>query len=208
VATHRFDAFKRFMTVTTLTKNDLDQLRLDLTLKAKNGLNFILAAAIIWSLITYIWTLPYTAGGRGTLTFIVGGLMLPLAWLFSKLIHTEWSIQNNPLQPLGLWLNVAQLAYFPILIFVYLKHTDHFIMVYVIITAAHFLPYAWFYNTLAFAVMSIAISVGAMWLGLILSPQQTYLIPLFMVVSLLVLAIWLFIDYQKKNSGITKMGDA
>ena len=184
----------------TLTKTDLDQLRLDLTLKAKNGLNFILAAAIIWLLIAYIWTLPYTAGGKGTLTFMVGGLMLPLAWLFSKFLHTEWAIPNNPLQPLGLWLNVAQLAYFPILLFVYLKHTDIFIMVYVIITAAHFLPYAWFYNTVSFAVMSIAISVGAMWLGMILTQQQTYLIPLFMAAALLLLAIWLFIDYQKKKS--------
>lgn len=186
----------------TLTKTDLDQLRLDLTLKAKNGLNFILAAVIIWLLTTFIWTLPYTAGGKGTLTFMVGGLMLPLAWLFSKFIGTAWSIPNNPLQPLGLWLNVAQLAYFPILIFVYLKHTDHFIMVYAIIIAAHFLPYAWFYNTLAFAFMSIAISVGAMWLGMILTPQQTYLIPLFMAVSLIVLSTWLLIDYQKKKASV------
>lgn len=180
------------------TKTDLDDLRLDLTLKAKNGLNFILAAAIIWFLIAYIWTLPYTVGGRGTLTFMVGGLMLPLAWLFSKWLRTAWNLPANPLQPLGLWLNVAQLAYFPILIFVYLRHTDHFVMVYVIITAAHFLPYAWFYNTLAFAIISIAVSVGAAWLGLVLSPQQTYLIALFMAVSLLVLAIWLFMDYRTK----------
>lgn len=191
-----------------ITKTDLDQLRLDLTLKAKNGLNFILAAAIIWLLVAFIWTLPYTAGSKGTLTFMVGGLMLPLAWLFSKFMRTAWSIPDNPLQPLGLWLNVAQLAYFPILVFVYLKHTDHFIMVYVIITAAHFLPYTWFYNTLSFVVMSITISVGAMWLGMILTPQQTYLIPLFMAVSLLVLAIWLLIDYQKKKaSGIAKTVD-
>ncbi|WP_020601454.1 DUF7010 family protein [Spirosoma spitsbergense] len=183
----------------SFTKSDLDLLRLDLTVKAKNGLNFIVAAILIWLLITYIWTLPYSTGSRGLLTFYAGGLMLPLAWVFSKLMRTSWNMPDNPIQPLGLWLNFAQLVYFPILVFVYLRHTEHFIMVYVIITGAHFLPYAWFYNTKSFAVMSVLISVGAMWLGLILPVQNVYLIPLFLSASLCVLAIWIGLDYQAKK---------
>jgi hypothetical protein len=186
----------------SFTKSDLDLLRLDLTIKAKNGLNFIVAAIIIWLSITYIWTLPYSIGSRGLLTFYAGGLMLPLAWVLSKLMHTSWNIPDNPIQPLGLWLNFAQLVYFPILIFVYLRYTEHFIMVYVIITGAHFLPYAWFYNTKSFAVMSVVISVGAMWLGLILPVQNVYLIPLFLSASLLVLAVWIGLDYQAKKKSL------
>ena len=183
----------------SFTKSDLDLLRLDLTIKAKNGLNFIVAAIFIWLLITYIWTLPYSVGSRGLMTFYAGGLMLPLAWVFSKLMRTSWSMPDNPLQPLGLWLNFAQLAYFPILFFVYLRHPEQFIMVYVIITGAHFLPYAWFYNTRSFAVMAVLISVGAMWLGLKLPVQNLYLIPLFLSGSLLILAIWTGLDYQTKK---------
>ncbi|MFD2934999.1 DUF7010 family protein [Spirosoma flavum] len=187
----------------SFTQADIDLLRLDLSIKAKNGLNFILSATLVWLLITYVWMLPYGVATKGTLTFYVGGIMLPLAWLISKLIRTSWNIPGNPLQPLGLWLNVAQLAYFPILLVVYLKHTEHFIMVYVIITGAHFLPYAWFYNTKSFVVMSVLISIGAMWLGLILPVQELYLIPLFMSVSLFILAIWLVIDYQIKKKSFS-----
>ncbi len=181
------------------TQADLDALRADLSIKAKNGLNFILAATIVWLAITYVWALPYSIASRAILTFYVGGIMLPLAWLFSKVLKTSWNLPDNPLQPLGLWLNFAQLAYFPILFFVYFKHTEHFLMVYVIITGAHFLPYAWFYNTRSFAVMAVLISVGAMWLGLVLPVQQIYLIPLFMSGALLILAAWITLDYRAKE---------
>ena len=73
----------------SFTQSDLDLLRLDLTIRAKNGLNFIVAAFVVWLLITYIWTLPYTVGTRGALTFYAGGLMLPLAWAFSKLMRHQ-----------------------------------------------------------------------------------------------------------------------
>jgi hypothetical protein len=183
----------------SVKQSDLDLLRLDLSIKAKNGLNFILAAALTWLLITWIWTLSYGAGTKALFTFYAGGIMLPLAWLFSRVLHTSWNMPDNPLQPLGLWLNFAQLVYFPILVFVYLRHPEYFIMVYVIITGAHFLPYAWFYNTKSYVVMAVLISVGTMWLGLRLPVEDLYLIPLFMSASLVVLGIWLLIDYRIKK---------
>src|SRR5882672_4040874 len=121
-------------------KKDIDTLRLELSTKCKNGIDFIVAAAIIWSLIAFVWTLPYSATFNGFITFFVGAPMLPLAWLFSKILKTTWTIENNPLQPLGLWLNFAQLFYFPFLIFIYMRHPENFVMVYVIITGAHFFP--------------------------------------------------------------------
>ncbi|RYF73288.1 MAG: hypothetical protein EOO39_10685 [Cytophagaceae bacterium] len=182
-----------------VTPSDLDLLRLDLSIKAKNGLNFILAAIFTWLLITWIWTLSYEPSTRALLTFYAGGVLLPLAWLFSKVLHTNWNMPDHPLQPLGLWLNFAQLVYFPILVFMYVRHPDYFIMVYVVITGAHFLPYAWFYDTKAYVIVSVVISVGAMWLGLTLPTEDLYLIPLFMSASLIVLGVWLLIDYRTKK---------
>jgi len=36
-----------------------DKLRLELSVQAKNGVDFITAATIIWLGIAYIWTLPH-----------------------------------------------------------------------------------------------------------------------------------------------------
>jgi hypothetical protein len=182
-----------------MNKNELDKLRLELSVKAKNGLDFILSAILIWSIISFIWTLPYTTYSKSVLTFIAGGPMLPLAFLISKLIKTTWTVKGNPLEPLGLWLNFAQLFYFPMLVFVLIKQPEYFVMCYVIITGAHFFPYAWFYNTKAFAVIGGVSSVGAMFVALYVQPEDIYLIPVVMVVSLVILAIWLYQSYNKNK---------
>jgi hypothetical protein len=182
-----------------MSQNELDKLRLELSVKAKNGLDFILSAILIWSIISFIWTLPYAAYNKSVLTFIIGGPMLPIALLISKLIKTTWTIKSNPLQPLGLWLNFAQLLYFPILVFVLIKQPDYFVLCYVVITGAHFFPYAWYYNTKAFAVMGGISSLGSMFVALNVPPEKIYLVPVTMVISLLILAIWLYQSYSKNK---------
>ena len=172
-------------------------LRLELSVKAKNGLDFILAATLVWAAIAYVWTLPYPAAQLGGITFCVGAGMLPLAWLFSKALRTTWTLPHNPLQPLGLWLNFAQLFYFPLLFFVLGKHPAYFIMAYGIITGAHFFPYAWFYDAWPFAPMAGVISVGCLLIGVRTAGSAPYWVPVFMVSALVVLGVLLFGSYRQ-----------
>lgn len=178
--------------------NTFDQLKIELSVKAKNGVDFILAACVIWSLIAVVWTLPFGAYNLSILTFMVGGLMLPLALLLGKLLKTTWKVKDNPLQPLGLWLNFAQLFYFPFLVFLLLRQPDRFVMGYVIITGAHFFPYAWYYKDKAFAIMAGIIAVGGLVLGLTLSVEQMFVLPLCMAGALVVLAVWIHAGYRKR----------
>lgn len=181
-----------------MRKEDFNALRLELSVKAKNGFDFIVAASLLWAGIAVVWALPGTASQHSLYTFMASGAMLPLARLFSRVLGTTWTLQHNPLQPLGLWLNFAQLFYFPFLVFVYLKHPEHFIMTYGIITGAHFFPYAWFYRTAAFAVAAGVVAVGCFALGWNLAPSQLYLIPAFVAAALVALSGWLWIDYRAK----------
>ena len=183
-----------------MTLENLTELRIDLSVKSKNGIDFTLAAGIVWILISWIWTLNFKSYDKSVFTFIIGALMMPLAFFLSKLFKTTWTNRENPLQALGLWLNFSQLFYFPFLIFSLIKFPDYFVMVYVIITGAHFFPYAWFYKTNLYAVFAGIISVGAMTLGLILPIEKMYFLPLFMSVCLITLTILLFSDSIKKKS--------
>jgi hypothetical protein len=182
-----------------MTNESLDELRVNLSVKSKNGLDFTLSAGIIWIIIAWIWTLNFKSYDKSVFTFIVGALMMPLAFLFSKIFKTTWTNNDNPLQPLGLWLNFSQLFYFPFLIFSLIKFPDYFAMVYVIITGGHFFPYAWFYKTKLYAVFAGIITIGATTLGLILPLKEIYFIPIFMSVSLVVLTILLFFDSKRKK---------
>lgn len=105
-------------------------------------------------------------------------------------------IKNNPLQPLGLWLNFAQLVYFPILIFILINHPENFIMTYAIITGAHLFPYAWFYDEAGYAIAAVLISVGSLVIALSTNPRMIWLIPLYTSGALFILTIWIFVRLQ------------
>ena len=160
--------------VIRLLEKEFDALLLELSVKAKNGLDFITAASLVWAAIAVAWWLPGTAMHKGFVTFFLGALTLPLAWALSKVLRTAWTLPNNPLQSLGLWLNFAQLFYFPFLIFIYSRRPAYFIMTYGIITGAHFFPYAWFYKAPPFAVMAGVISVGCLFIGMRTATSAPY----------------------------------
>lgn len=178
----------------------VDYYRLELSVKAKNGVNFIAAATLVWAVIAFIWTLPYTAQAKGILTFMAGPLLLPIAWVFSKVLNTAWKVENNPIEPLGLLLSFAQLFYFPILIFIYMKFPQHMVLVYAVITGAHFFPYAWYYKTNAYAVMAGVTTIGALALSLIFRDEvDAFWIPAYLTLCLAILSVWVYWAYKKNK---------
>ncbi|WP_127846026.1 DUF7010 family protein [Psychroflexus aestuariivivens] len=187
-----------------MKQNQFEGLKLEIQLKAKNGIDFIFAASLIWFGIYLIWTLDYGSYQKSIFTFIIGGILLPLAFAFSKLFKTNWKIKDNPLQPLGIWLNFAQLIYFPFLVFILIKYPDYFIMAYAVITGAHLFPYAWFYDEIGYAIFAVSISVGSMLISLNVLPDQMFYIPIFIALNLFLLGLWIFLNYKKlKNKKIT-----
>lgn len=189
-----------------MNKEDLIKTKLELSIKAKNGIDFILAAGTVWLIIAFVWSTNIEAYDKSVITFIVGSLLLPFAFLASKILNTNWKVKGNPLQPLGLWLNFAQLFYFPFLIWILIKNPDYFVMTYMVITGAHLFPYAWYYNSNAYAIMAGIISWGALFLSFFLSLDKFYLIPLSMSGSLLVLAVFLIVDFKKKKQSLFNTG--
>ncbi len=180
-----------------MSKKNLGDLKLEIQLQAKNGIDFILSAGILWLIISYIWTLEYTSYDRSIFTFIIGVILLPLAFGLSKVLKTNWKVKDNPLQPLGLWLNFAQLIYFPFLIFILIKYPDYFIMAYAIITGAHLFPYAWFYDEFGYAVCALLISVGTLLITLNVSVKKIWAVPLFTSAMFFLLAWWIIIRNKK-----------
>jgi len=174
------------------------------SLEAKNGIDFILSAFVVWLIIAYIWTLDFSAFEKSVFTFYAGTLMLPMAFGLSKIIKTDWNTKTNPLKPVGLWLNLSQLFYFPFLFFFLYYIPEHFIMAYAIITGAHFFPFSWFYRNAYYAVFGGIISVGSLVLATLLPAHLVYLIPLATSFSLLCLAIGLFLNYKNKLVAIAK----
>ncbi|MFY0607106.1 MAG: hypothetical protein JXR10_10340 [Cyclobacteriaceae bacterium] len=187
-----------------MSDKNLAHLKSEIQWHAKNGLDFILSASIVWFLIYFIWSQPNSTYNKSVLTFMIGAILLPLAFGLSRLLKTNWKVKNNPLQPLGLWLNFAQLIYFPFLIFVLIRYPDYFIMTYAIITGAHLFPYAWFYDEWGYAVTAITISIGSFLLALNIGVDNMQLVPLFTASALMLFAVWISYGVLKRKGSTSQ----
>ena len=176
-------------------ENTIQQLKLQIQAEALKGIDFILAATIMWYCISFIWISSMPLETKCIYTFITGSVLLPLAYLFSKIFKTNWKIKNNALQPLGLWLNFAQIIYFPLLIFILMYQTEYFIMAYAIITGAHLFPYAWFYDSKWYAIVGTLISISSFFIAVYFQ-NSISIIPFFTAVSFLILAGLLYVSMK------------
>ncbi len=180
-----------------MTSKSYQEMRTEIVLRNKNGINFILSASVCWIIIAFIWMGHADSGKLVLYSFMATMPMLPLAFLLGKVFNTSWKIENNPLNDLGLWLNIAQLFYFPLLIVVLMKNNYDMPMALAIITGAHFFPYAWFYQTKSFAVMAGVISIGAAYIGYLDYSHGGHFIGAWVAICLWILAAWLYWDYTK-----------
>ena len=174
------------------------EIKNQLSIRCKNGIGFLLAATIIWSIITFIFLLPLGINEKNIFMLLSSGLMFPLAVIISKAIKAEWKVNDHPLGDLGLYLNIAQLMYFPLLFWVFAKSPEHMVLFFIVITGAHFFPYGWFYHTKAYYIMAPVISIMSMAIGWTMDVERLWILPLAMVFLLLILDVWLYIDYKKK----------
>lgn len=170
----------------------------ELSIRSKNGLPFLISATIIWTMITIIFIQLFAINEKNIYMLFSTGLMLPLSMMIAKILKADWKSNDNPLGDLGLYLNLAQLMYFPILFWAFVKNPYEMIIFFAVITGAHFFPFGWFYNTKAYYVLAPVISIAVTLIGWTLETASLWIIPLVMVILLLILIVWLYVDYKEK----------
>ncbi|KXH86885.1 hypothetical protein [Sporosarcina sp. HYO08] len=183
---------------------DLSQMRKNLSIKSKNGISFLMAGSVIWGLITVIYLLPLDIREQNLLMLFSTGLMFPLSIVFSKLLHIDWKSKDNPLGELGLYLNLAQLVYFPMLFWMFVSSPYEMNLFFAMITAAHFFPFGWLYRTKLYTTFSPIIVLLVFFIGTNLNGENLWMIPCTMLVSLTFLNVFLFVDYRKKAEHMSK----
>ncbi|PID22992.1 hypothetical protein CSV61_00610 [Sporosarcina sp. P3] len=175
----------------------IDDMRNDLSIKGKNGISFLLSASVIWLIITIIFMQSIEIAQKNIWMLFSTGLMFPLSIGISYVLKAEWKFDNNALGSLGLYLNLAQIIYFPILFWSMLKSPYDAIMIFAIITGAHFFAYGWLYHAKPYYIAAPVIAISMMFLGLYTHADNLWLIPLLMAGFLLILTIALNMDYRK-----------
>lgn len=148
----------------------LNELRRDCAERQKKGLHFILASVFIWAavLVVHLTSLPVET--KNILTFCVAAPLMPLAWMISKMIHVDFEGKGNPLTKLGILFSVNQILYILIAMWVFAAVPEKMLMVYAMIFGAHLMPYSWLYQSKSYMVLSIAVPIVALIVGLMAEP--------------------------------------
>lgn len=152
----------------------LNRLKKDLQQRQKKGLPIIFASVIIWALILLSRIAAADLRTANLMTFICCCLLIPLAFLFSRLLKTDiFRKTGNPLNSLVILCTLNQLLYLLIAMWAFDRRPDAMLMIYAMIFGAHLLPYSWAYDSKAYLFLSIAETVGALVIAHLLGSLAT-----------------------------------
>lgn len=153
--------------------SSLQDLQTDLATQSRRGITFIAAAALYWFGVgcAGLTLAPSTA-------FIVSlwgtGILFPTSIALARLFRID-IFYKNALTPLGIWANVFQLFFFPIL-FVAAKASEHYPPVFMgVLAGAHFVFYHWLYQSRTYLLLAVAITLSSYILGF-LYPTNTFVV--------------------------------
>lgn len=178
---------------------NLDQMRLDCSLKQKKGLHFILASVVIWCALIWVHVSTLPVLTKNLVTFCCTAPLMPLAYFISKIIKVDFQNKDNPLTNLGILFSVNQMLYLLIAMWVYSAVPEKMLMVMAMIFGAHLLPYGWLYRSNAYMALSVAIPILSLIVGL---NYQAYVLAAMMAFIEILFSLLLFFENKKLVSQI------
>ena len=173
---------------------NLEEMRLDCSIKQKKGLHFILASIIIWSAVTGIHFTSLPILTKNLLTFCSTAPLMPLAYMISRMIKVDFTNKGNPLTNLGLLFSLNQMLYLLIAMWVYPTVPEKMVMILAMIFGAHLLPYGWLYRSKSYMVMSVIIPINVLIIGINLPP---YMVAGVMVLIEIIFSMLLVFEVKK-----------
>ena len=175
---------------------ELDELRKDCARRQKKGLHFILTSVFIWALILVVHLTGMTIEQKNMITFCCAAVLFPMAWGLSKVLGIDFEGKGNPLTKAGILFSLNQLLYILIAMWVFAAVPEKMLMVYAMIFGAHLMPFSWLYQSKSYLVLSIAIPILALIVGLLCPP---YVLALMMVAIEALFSLCLHFECKKLN---------
>jgi hypothetical protein len=175
----------------------LNKLKEENATSQKKGLPFMMASVLIWTIILIIRLLDMKTGAMNLATFCCSVLLLPLAFVFSKVLKADiFKKMENPIAKLGFLATLNQMLYIVIVMWAYSDCPQAMLMIYAMVFGAHLLPFGWLYDSKAYTAVSIVETIAAMVINLVFGAVA---MTVFMIVMQIVLSIVLYTDVRKVN---------
>lgn len=173
----------------------LNELKAEAQRMQRKGLPFMMASVVIWSLVCLLQWLELGLEKANMFVFMCTCLLLPLAFLFSKLLGADiFQKTDNPINKLAFLCTMNQMLYLLIVMWACSKAPEAMVMLFAMVFGAHLLPYGWAYDSRAYTLVSVLETVGALLIGCILGSR---FMTVFMIIMQIVLCCLLYAELRR-----------
>jgi hypothetical protein len=168
----------------------LDQLKTEIIASSKRGYPILVAGALFFLVLAL---LPAVLPLRTVQLIWVLGLIVifPAGILLGRLFGIEVITRSNPLGTLGGLIAGTQAFYLPVFIAVYQFQPQLLPLTIGVLGGAHFLPYAWLYNSRAYLFVALGTGLAAFILGGAFMASSLLLVPLAIALVYATGTIWI-----------------
>ncbi|MBQ9489083.1 MAG: hypothetical protein IJU80_04050 [Lachnospiraceae bacterium] len=181
--------------ITSEQMKGFQELKRDAQQMQRKGLPFMMASVVIWSLNEVLQCMNLGVERANFFTFVTTCLLMPLAFLFSRLLGSNiFQKTENPINKLAFLCTMNQMLYLLIVMWACNRAPEAMVMIFAMVFAAHLLPYGWAYDNKAYTVISITETIGALALGCLFGNQ---IMIGFMILLQIILCSFLFADVKK-----------
>ncbi len=197
---------RRYKTMTDITNtritrktesygNDYKAMKTEAMILQKKGAPFMMAAVVIWTLVTIVRMLPVDIMTKNLYTFYCPGMLLPCVLIFSKIIGAHvFKNRKNPFNKLGFINTANQMLYLLIVMWAFNQKPDAMLMLFAMVFGAHLLPFSWLYDSKTYLVMSLVTTFGSMLISIFAG--EVY-VGIFMIVCQVIMSVLLLIECRK-----------
>lgn len=167
------------------TYNDLKRAQDEVSASSAGGAPFLICYGLTF-IVTGILAFNLPRETSALIAMFQGGVALPVAFWLERRMGTTRISNDNPLKSLSAQMAMSQGLAIPFLIVVYNIDPGQIPVVMAGLGGVHFLPYAWLHRTQIYAVLGVAVAVGAFALVLVLkSASYAYILLLVGIVYLI-----------------------
>lgn len=174
----------------------IQYMREDSAAKNKRGIAFIGASIIIWLGILIVQRMEVSVDTRNLYSFFVTSLLMPLAAMITRGLGIRMQNKENPLNKVGLLFTINQIFYLVIVCWVYSAMPEQMIMVLAMVFGGHLLPFAWLYESKAYAISAVVVTLGGLIIGCIF---PAWVVAAVMLVYECLFTLWLFLENRSSE---------
>jgi hypothetical protein len=137
---------------------ELEAERARLALLTRKGIGMPAAGMLFW-LATAVVVRVWPQRPALVIMFILTGLVFPVGVFLTRLVGGNLFAKSQALTSLGLLLMLTQLFYWPVVIVVFRQAPEWTPFAMAVLFGSHFLPYAWFYRSVGYALLATSVVV-------------------------------------------------